>query len=119
MEDQRFDELTRSLANRVSRRGMLKVLAATAVGGIVVRSQAGRVLADNSDCANFCNANFVGEDRGECKSDGAQGIGLCHSACGLFGSGGGQLCGGPSYASTICCSFPTPQCNGGYCVSPI
>jgi hypothetical protein len=32
MEDQRFDELTRSLANRVSRRGMLKVLVASAVG---------------------------------------------------------------------------------------
>jgi hypothetical protein len=117
MEDERFDELTRSLADRVSRRGMLKMLVATAVGGILVRSQSGRVLADNSDCAHFCNANFAGEDRGDCKSDGAHGTGLCHSPCGPEGRGG-TLCGGPAYASTTCCATGSSVCLNNACCTP-
>jgi hypothetical protein len=118
MEDHRFDELTQSLANRISRRGVLKVLAAATVSGWLARAGAGEAWADkggNSDCAHWCNAHFAGEDRGDCKSDAAHGEGLCHSPC-RPGGGGGTLCGGPDYESTTCCSS-SQGCVDGTCVS--
>jgi hypothetical protein len=122
MEDQRFDDLTRTLAKPVSRRGMLKVLAAATVGGWFMHSRTGAAWAaegGNSECAHWCNDHFPpGPDRGECKSDAAHGTGLCHSPCGPDGSGG-TLCGGPAYASTTCCAVgsATPVCKGGVCVA--
>jgi hypothetical protein len=121
MEDQRFDDLTRSLANRVSRRQILKVLVASAVGGILIRSGGGDAFAEggNSDCAHWCNEHFPpGPDRGECKSNAAHDTGLCHSPCGPDGSGG-TLCGGPAYASTTCCATgsATPVCKSGVCAA--
>jgi hypothetical protein len=47
MEDQRFDELAKSLGKPVSRRQVLKVLVATTVGGILLREGGGKALADN------------------------------------------------------------------------
>ena len=120
MEDERFDELTRSLARPVSRRQIIKVLVATAVGGLLMRKGTSGAWADeggNSDCAHWCNDHFAGEGRGDCKSDAAHGTGLCHSPCGPGGSGG-TLCGGPDYASTTCCATGQVCTPSGTCCIP-
>jgi hypothetical protein len=87
------------------------------VGGIFIGSRTGRALADNSDCAHWCNDHFPpGLDRGACKSNAADGIGLSHTPCGPDG-GGRTLCGGPAYAATTCCSSGK-VCVGGVCTVP-
>jgi hypothetical protein len=119
MEDHRFDELTRSLAKPVSRRQVLKALAAATLGGLLVRQGTGRALADNSDCAHFCNDVFPpGGERGHCKSGGAHGTGPCF-ACGPEApSGHPDVCGVGTSAAGCCPATATTCCPAGGACGP-
>ena len=84
MEEQRFDELAKTLARPVSRRQMVKVLVATTVGGWFVRSGTGKAFASspctpNSACAQFCTTIFGGDSANQsaCASEATKCQGLC------------------------------------------
>ena len=71
MSDRKLDELSRALATTTSRRQMLKVLAATAVGGMVRAGarelELGRCRRVGQPCrANFECCDFFCHDTGRC-----------------------------------------------------
>jgi hypothetical protein len=122
-----FDDFTRALARPTTRRSALGRIAGmlglgTVGGAALAGLSPGIALAGggNSDCAHFCNAVFdPGPDRGQCKSDGAHGTGLCQ-AC---GNGMQSVCcpQNPdgtctSYSSATCCSSGQ-VCMSGTCVA--
>jgi len=85
MEDRRFDALTRTLAQPISRRQVFKAVLATALGGLLARAGNGHVFASggSSDCAQWCASVFA-EDTpaaGRCTSDAAHHGGPCYQ-CG-------------------------------------
>src|SRR6476661_10001276 len=104
MNKNRFDDLTRTLAQGTSRRQALKLFGGGLLGALVP----GLVFAKggNSDCAHFCNSVFPpGPERGKCTSDAAKGKGVCYT-CGPAASDSTHyLCG------TTCISNSQP-CNG-------
>lgn len=127
MEEQRFDELTRLIAQKTSRRQMLKVLAGATVGGFLLQMDPRRAFASNSACAHFCNTAFGADTpaAAQCTSDAAHHRGLCYSACGPGGTGG-TVCGGACIDTTsdsnncgacgnVCSSGQT--CTNGTCTA--
>ena len=126
MDRNRFDDLTRVLAQGTSRRQALKLLG----GGLLAALVPGSVLAKgggNSNCAKFCATTFGADTpaAGKCTSDAAHGKGLCYT-CGPASSGGtkGICCSTnpngtcTSYSSATCCSG-SATCQNGTCVNPI
>jgi hypothetical protein len=113
MEDQWFDELSRRLAAPVTRRQAFKVMAAAALGGMLVRSGTEKAFGQGNDsCAHFCDDQFPpGSDRGRCTSDAAQGVGLCYQ-CGP-GSNSCRL----SPCNGVCCAKGA-GCTNGTCTCP-
>jgi hypothetical protein len=113
MDDRQFDDLVRGMATSISRRQAIKMALMAAGAGVLARTGlagAGVALADNSDCAHFCNGIFpAGPARGECKSDGAHGVGYCPSVCNAPGncSAGFVNCAGNS--NTNCYCFTTTE----------
>jgi hypothetical protein len=125
MEEQRFEELTRLIATKTSRRQVLKVLAGATVGGLVGSRLSPVLAAGAGNCARYCNQIF-GEDTAattQCIRDSKRGTGLCYT-CGPASTGGGTPCGPTSggyytsYSSTTCCSGSTPACSNGTCAAP-
>jgi hypothetical protein len=115
MEEQHFDDLARLVAQKTSRRQVLKVLAGAALGGMFANRLSPALAAGAGGCAKYCNQVF-GEDTAattQCIQDAKKGTGLCYT-CGPMGSGG-TLCGGPSYSTTTCCSGSTSVCTSGTC----
>ncbi len=107
-----FDAFTKALATPNSRRQALRriggILGGTALAGILP----GVALADNSDCAHFCNSVFApGSARGQCKSDAAHGTGLCYT-CGPASPGGSQAICCPQNADGTCTSYSSATCCG-------
>jgi len=113
LEDQWFDELSRRLAAPVTRRQAFKTITAAALGGLLIRSQTGEAFGQANDrCAHFCNDQFpAGRARGKCKSDAAQGGGLCYR-CGP----GSNSCG-LSACTGVCCAQGA-GCSNGTCACP-
>ncbi len=94
----RFDELVKALADARSRREMLKLLGVSLMGTLTTFGRPQDVLADNSACALFCNAVFPpGPERGRCKSEAAQGRGLCIEC----GADPDRVCGADG--ELVCC----------------
>jgi hypothetical protein len=125
MDSTWFDDLTKALATPSSRRQALQRIGGMLTGAIVATWPFGHALADNSDCAHFCNSVFdPGPARGQCKSDAAHGTGLCFT-CGPASPGGTQPICCPqnsdgtctSYSSATCCS-DGQVCQDGMCVTP-
>jgi hypothetical protein len=85
MDGNRFDEMTRTLGQRRSRRGVLKALGAAAFGAVgLARSGAAEAAGPgNSACAEFCHEVFGADHKaaGQCTSQAAKGTGPC-VACG-------------------------------------
>ncbi len=121
MEVQRFDELAKRLATPITRRQAFKALAAAALGGLLIRSGTGRAWADegdgNSACAHFCNNVYPpGPGQGQCKSDAAQGQGIC-TVCGPAApEGSGPICGVQT-DSPFCCASGETCCNNTTCAN--
>jgi hypothetical protein len=115
MEDQRFDELTRRLVRPITRRQAFKTLMAAAMSGLIIRSGGGKAFAQKggtAGCPQFCNQQFgPGSARGKCKSDAAQGGGLCYQ-CGP----GSNSCG-LSPCNGVCCAQGA-SCSNGTCACP-
>ena len=124
MDSWRFDEITKALATKTSRRQTLRrlggILGATALAGFFP----GLAFASNSTCAHFCAAVFGADTpaAGQCTSDAAHGKGLCYT-CGPASAGGTKsICcpGGSghctSYSSATCCAG-SQTCCGGTCTS--
>ena len=83
-----FDDMTKAIATATTRRQALRRIAGILGGTALAGLFPGLALADNSDCAHFCNSVFdPGPDRGQCKSDAAHGTGLCYT-CGPASPGG-------------------------------
>lgn len=128
MEEQRFDDLTRLVAGKTSRRQVLKVLVGAALGGWFVGSDGGRVWASSPNCPSFCEQVF-GRDTAattQCIQDAKAGKGLC-STCGPASPGGGVASSAvcctrnssghcTSYSGATCCGS-TQVCSGGVCVT--
>lgn len=129
MEDEKFDELTKQLARPVSRRQILKVLLATAVGGLVAQSGRGRAFAaggGNSDCAHFCTAlcgceecachDICVSNAAHCMNNpGACATSVCNT-CGNNGVTPFNICGA---AGAIASSCACPTTGGGVCVNSL
>jgi len=130
MDAHQFDRLTKTLARGTSRRRVLRGVGGGVAGAALAgwgRRQAGATPRGKSGCAAFCAAVFGDTHAaGQCTSAAAQGSGLCFSACGPAGTGGGTLCGDQSrYPTTTCCSSgqrcgtdgicQTCAANGGTC----
>src|SRR5690242_4146088 len=119
-----FDTLSKGLATGQSRRQTLGWLGSGVAGAALsalVPGHASAQEAGNSACAHFCAATFGAHTAaaGQCTSEGAQHKGLCYSACGPSGSGGGTLCGSrSSYASTTCCASNQVCLNGTCTCAP-
>lgn len=112
MDPNHFDALTRSLSEARSRRGLLRTLAATALGGLGLAGLARGATAapgspdGNSAAAAFCHTLF-GNTRaaGQCTSQAAHGQGL-YSACK----------GDPNnYCDEACTNIQTDTSNCGSC----
>src|SRR5947209_665526 len=101
MDPTTFDDLTKALATRTSRREALKTIAATTLGSILGLSGIGTAFGKNKTCAQFCNTVFGANTKaaGQCTSDAAHGKGLCYS------------CGSNMPASSICCT----RNSSGFC----
>jgi hypothetical protein len=73
------------------------------------RGMALAIKGGNKDCQRWCACVFPkGPDRNQCIADAKKGKGLCYSDCGHFGqpndpTASQNLCGGPDYATTVCC----------------
>jgi hypothetical protein len=123
MEEQRFEELSRLIASKTSRRQVLKVLAGAALGGMFANRLSPALAAGAGGCAQYCNQVF-GKDTAattQCIHKAKRGTGLCYT-CGPAGSGGtpcGPTSGGyyTSYAGTTCCSGSTSACSNGTCAA--
>lgn len=115
MEEQRFDELTKSLAYPVSRRQILKVLAGAAIGGLFA-SRLSPVLADNQ------NGNSQGGDNQDGNSQGGNSHGRCptgqvacnYAPCPADNFAGGTLCcgTGETCGPDLSFTFPGSFCSG-------
>jgi hypothetical protein len=125
MESNIFDEVTKAIATSTSRRQALRRIAGILGGTALAGLFPGLALADNSDCAHFCDSVFdPGPDRGKCKSDAAHHTGLCYT-CGPASPGGTKPICCPqnpdgtctSYSSATCCSGGQ-VCQNGACVTP-
>jgi hypothetical protein len=123
MKETIFDELTKAIATSTSRRQAIQriggILGGTALAGLFP----GLALANNSDCAHFCNSIFApGPARGQCTSDAAHHTGLCYT-CGPASPGGTKPICCPensngqctSYSSATCCSGGQACQNGTCC----
>lgn len=108
MEEQRFDDLARLVAQKTSRRQVLKVLAGAALGGMFANRLSPALAAGAGGCATYCNQVF-GEDTAattQCIQDAKRGTGLCYT-CGPASTGGGVS------PSSICCT----RNSSNYCTS--
>jgi hypothetical protein len=112
--DQRFDDLSKALAGKHSRRSVLKAGLGLA-GAALASALPGRAWADpggNSAAAHFCNTVLPpGEARGRCKSTAAQGGGL-------FVQCGGdptRICPQPTAPDLRCCPPGTTCCGTSAC----
>ena len=82
MDQQRFDNLARTLGSSTSRRGVLKVLIGGAVGGLGLTLGRKPVLANQtSDCEHYCNQYKHPEKQ------------QCADACKKCKGGVEQMCG--------------------------
>jgi hypothetical protein len=83
MEERRFDELTRAIAQSTSRRRVLKGLVAAVAGAALSSIGLGAQAQGNSNAAHFCDTVFSpGPERGKCISDAAHGTGLFYQCQG-------------------------------------
>lgn len=115
MEEQRFDDLTRLVAGKTSRRQVLKVLAGAAVGGLFAGRLSPVMAApkchrDGLGCdtnSNCCSGYCVNGKCAACPSGGVPcNYGPCNGIYGTFAGG------------TVCCAAgetcsPDPS-NSGY-----
>ena len=130
MSDEKMDELSRALATTTSRRQMLKVLAATAGGGVLALVGARQAGADprcrrvgqpcraNFECCDF----FCPPDTGRCAC--RPGENLCTKTkrcirCDPEATFDPETCQcvcpqGTTQCGTECCSGDQECCPGGY-----
>src|SRR5579864_462059 len=115
MDATRFDAFTKALATSTSRRQALRRIGGAFMGIVLASLLPQRALADNSDCAHFCDEAFPpGTERGKCKSDAAHGTGLCFecgpAAPGTHGPLCGQYCCPPDWTCCPSASGFFPGC---------
>ncbi len=121
MDHQRFDELTRSLATSTSRRTALKLLAGSALGGVLgllgleEAAAACRLAGQRCDVAHRCCAGAKCASNGRCKCKVSQNVFACDVA--------GTRCVNVATSETHCGGCGNPSCgsdeiglNGG-CVN--
>jgi len=107
VDESRFDDLSRRMAQGTSRRAVLKGLIASVAGGSLAFR--GAAAGAQSDCADFCR-NLPPGQRGECVSDCQHGTGLYFECEGNLE----QLCPSPDGTTAICCAEGQP-CQDGVC----
>jgi hypothetical protein len=113
-----FDQLAREVAEGLSRREAMRRLGFGLAGMLLASFGRQPVWGQgNSDCAQFCDAVFPpGSDRGLCKSDAAQGAGICFQCGPGAPAGHADFCNVPGVGPT-CCPPTAPSCCNGRCVS--
>lgn len=122
MNGTRFDELTRGLAQSRSRRDVLKVLLAAAVGGVFLRPTTSEAACKlTPSCAQWC-ANVFGGINTPAAKECTEEAGKCQGACytcgpgaGCSGTCSGQTPCGTASGTTCCASGQT--CSSGTCTS--
>ncbi len=121
MDHQRFDDLTRSLAHGASRRGVLRLLAGSALGGVLgllgleEAAAACRLAGQRCDATHRCCAGAKCASNGRCKCKVSQNFFAC--------DGPGTRCVDVGTSETHCGGCGNPSCgsdeiclNGG-CVN--
>jgi hypothetical protein len=111
-----IDDLARAAAGGLSRRAVLRRLAAGIAGGALAALLPGAARAQlTGACREFC-LNLTGAARGACLADAARGGGLCQACAGNVASLCEPISGdGPG----VCCAAGQ-HCNSeGQCVPPI
>jgi hypothetical protein len=117
--DHPLDSLARGLASgTVSRRKALRWMGGALVGAALASlpGVAWAANGGNSACAHFCNEVFPpGPQRGQCKSQGAQGEGPCYECTPGIGSGPNFApppCTGGEFNTETCqCEATCPPCT--------
>jgi hypothetical protein len=126
--EERFDDLSKALATKQSRRAVLKAGLGVA-GAALASALPGRAWADgNSAAAHFCNQAFPpGPQRGKCKSEAAHGRGPfveCGGDLTRICPGGtvrccppGEVCCGTTGCCKVgeLCNPATGQCLPAFC----
>ncbi len=113
MNQDRFDDLARTLASTTSRRTVLKTLAGSAAGGLLALLGVGEVAADDTckpagkKCnkhAQCCSGNCVNDTCAACPS-------------------GSKLCNGRCIPQSHCCGGGDcaygQTCENGVCLTPL
>lgn len=108
MDGSQFDALTRSLAERPSRR---RVLAALGAGALALAGRATTSAKPHpKGCNDFCKAlGLTGRDLGRCQNDCGQG------ATGLYTQCGGSPA---NFCNGVCVDTQTDEGNCGGCGQP-
>jgi hypothetical protein len=132
MESTRFDRITRELAIGSSRRGVLKLLAGTAValGATTIAAPSSRAqeacaqpgddCAINEDCCQgfYCNDDGICAGAAECATEGG-GCDADEICCGDLICGDDRMCAAPASAGQECAAdeecASDEICCGGVC----
>ena len=110
MDPGRFDDLTRRLASKTSRRRFLTGVGAGGVGALVLPGVAGASTSPAKllvECAEFCGQVFPRNVEGalQCALEAVKREGLCYEC------GPGAPAGHPPVCGTTCCGAGTSCCK--------
>jgi hypothetical protein len=110
--NERFDELAKALAQGVSRREAMRLVAGGLAGALLASLGYKRAWAGSIDCGQFCGARFNARTA-------KKQFGKCAASCDDCQAGGGTPCSAnPSMGTVTCCSSGQ-VCQAGQCVTPL
>jgi hypothetical protein len=108
MEHQ-FDDLAKALAQGVSRREALRLVAGGLAGALLASVGFKRAWAGSVDCGQFCGARFNARTA-------RKQFGKCVVSCLDCQAGGGTVCSASSTMGTVTCCSSGQVCQGGRCL---
>jgi hypothetical protein len=110
--NEQFDELAKALAQGVSRREALRLVAGGLAGALLASLGYQRAWAGSVDCGQFCGARFNARTA-------KKQFGKCAVSCDDCQAGGGTPCSASRTMGTVTCCSSGQVCQAGQCVSPL
>jgi hypothetical protein len=107
--NEQFDELAKALAQGVSRREAMRLVAGGLAGALLASLGYKRAWAGSVDCGQFCGARFNARTA-------RKQFGKCVVSCLDCQAGGGTPCSANSSMGTVTCCSSGQVCQGGRCL---